>query len=316
MLGTRRTGAGRVDRRVVITAGLVTLLILAGCGAGGGGTAPGTTAESPTPTATQTEGDPATDPGTPTGVTTPTAPRTTRTGTPARTLTATPTPTTPATRKPYPPGYTADGVDNHARAIEAHVEGLTARESFAIAYNGTLLNRSNRKNLLRWNQAVETDTKQIYGDLMAGDSVVSRYFANGTVYVREDPPGENNTRYGSREVNYEMRRFTATGTLFATLGNISFGEAERTTRGNTTAYRYHGRAVNNPSTVFGGDLYPADVRDFDATLVIDEQGVVRELTYSASVRAERGRTRLLVSVGAVGLNGTEVREPDWKERAE
>jgi hypothetical protein len=313
------------QRRALGSLAVAVLLVLAGC-SGFGGTPPPADAPAATPTqpseTTLTPTQATTHTATPTSATTHTVTETS-TATPGATPTVnppepTPTATPGATATPrqsYPPGYGEGGVTDADAATAAHADALATGDGFVAGFNGTLLNASNEVYTVTWTQAVETDSREVYGrQIRDRATATSEYLVNDTLYVRYDPP-DGDTHYDSREVRYDLRNFTGGGVVRTALVQVTYGDAEVLRENKTTFDRYDGISFEDPTALFGGDLNRDDVSDFEAVVVVDEGGVVRGLRYAATVRHDGDSSRLLVAFSVGGLEGTTVEEPRWVDEA-
>ena len=259
---------------------------------------------------------------TPTAAETPVTPSSTAT-TPTATPTRTPEPTarsTPTeTPSPYPDGYGAGGVADPSAAMSTHVEELTARESYVVSVNATLLDENGSVYRLQSAEAVETGSAEILAATRVyGEGVLQQYFANGTVYERFDPPGED-PRYRSNDTDYAVVEHAGSTVLWPAVANVSYDGVETVDRDGRTLYRYTGTQITDDEAVvplFGGTLDRGGVSDFRATLLIDSDGIIRRLEYQGTVTVEGEDRDLRVVFETTAINETAVAEPDWTDRAE
>lgn len=282
--------------RLLAVGAVLGMVLIAGCSGpqevAPGGPAEPTAPDQPTPSATPTQTD--------------TSATATDTVTPSRSPTPTP-------QRQYPPGYDETGLTNTTRARTAHTDTLVQTDGFAVAFNGTLLDANNTARTVRWYYAVDAADQTVYTKRAATASGQrTQYFENETVHVRETPP-DGSTRYSSRRLNYTLAGFTGAGFLAAGIDDISFGPPDRMQHNGTVRYRYPGPEVADDAVPFGGDDPP--LRQFQARLLVDADGVVREFAYEADVRTAEGWSRLRVSLGVVAINNTDIEEPDWTDRS-
>jgi hypothetical protein len=279
-------------RRSLLTAAVAVLVLTSGCSfLGGGGTTP--TGTDATPTATSSP-----------------------TPTPTADGAATPTPT-PAPSESFPDGYGETGVTDSEAALSSHVDSLANRQSFIVDINGSVAT-PNGTQALRQLQSVDIDDDRA---LIAvnGTSGVERtsYFGDGKRYLRVDPPGANNTRYNATNATLEPRGFTGSGFLAPVLTNVTFGEANITTTANGTFYAYSATSVDRSvlRSLLGPSVDPENVTRFDAGLVVDEEGIVRRMSYQAVV--DRGDEQLVVRVGlrTYSIDEVDISEPPWLDEA-
>lgn len=275
-------------RRSLLTAALAVLVLTSGCSFLGGGGA--------TPTDTDS-----TSTSTPTATTTPTT-----------TPTATPDPS-----ESFPDGYGETGVDDSRAALSSHVDSLTNHQSFIVDINGSVAT-PNGTQALRQFQSVDIDDDRA---LIAvnGTSGVERtsYFGDGERYLQVDPPGADNTRYNVTNATLEPRGFTGSGFIAPVLTNVTFGGPNVTTTENGTFYAYSATSVDRSvlRSLLGPSVDPENVTRFDAGLVVDEEGIVRRLSYQAVV--DRGDDQLVVRVGlrTYSIDEVDISEPSWLDEA-
>lgn len=298
-------------RRTVAAASLAVLLALAGCTAlpWAGTPAPGGT------DAPDAVGSPAAT-STPGGTAVPAADSTEQPGATPTAAPDDPTPTATATGSPYPPGYAGDGIREPRRGAWAHVDALSARESFAVVYNGTILTSNGTTATIRTVQAVEADSGQVYVvSNFSGRGTLAQYVENGTLYERRDPPGENNTAYETRGVNYSAEQFAGGRLVYPALAQADYGGAEVVERDDGTFYRYRASRVGNPRPLLGDGVDPEDVANFDAGVVVGADGIVRDISYRATVVRPGPDARLFVRVRVVDVGSTAVDRPAWVDTA-
>lgn len=276
-------------RRPFLAVALAALVLTSGCSFLGGGGATPTNTDDTTPTGTPTA------PGTPT---------------------ATPTPS-PTAAPDYPDGYASDGVENATAAVAVHTDSLVTHESFIVSINGTVL-AANRTARVQQLQSVDLRRNRTLVAVNDSDSVrTTTYFDNGTRYSEVNPPGENNTRYNSSSATLEPAAFTGSSFVGPALTNVTYGAANVTDGGNGTFYSYRATAVNRSAfpILFGPSVNASNVTDFDAGVVVDEEGIVRRMSYQAAV--DRGDETLIVDVRlrTFAIDEVSISEPGWVDEA-
>lgn len=281
-------------RRPLLAAALAALVLTAGCSFLDGGGA--------TPTAD-------TDDPAPTGTSTPTA---------TASATATPSPTpTPAPGSDYPDGYARNGVENPTAAVASHIDSLTARESFIVAANGTVLT-GNRTARVQQLQSVDLRQNRALVAVNDSDSVqITSYFDTETRYVKKNPPGENSTRYHTTDATLRPATFTGSSFVAPALTNVTYGGANVTATENGTFYGYSASTVNRSAfpALFGPSINASNVTAFDAGVVVDDEGIVRRMSYQATVDRGDETLRVDVRVRTFAIDEVSVSEPDWVDKA-
>jgi len=305
-----------MDRRVPLLVALALLAPLSGCSVMfGDDGAPAT--PTPAPTA---EGEAAAER---TPASTPTAPEAS-----AATETATAPPDGEPTGANVPtatPAIDPRSVDAAALNAE-HVAALETAGSFATESSLVVRN--------------ETATRYINGSYRVERDGPVLNAANITVVVDgavEDLP--TTTRYTDGGRTYE-RRVERTGdgvevayregaepygeddprpvnrTVAYTLGEIARAVVDGSAWNRTGRGQFDGVAVTRYDAAgerFG--VEGADAAEGSATLVVDEDGVVRYVAYRFAVDAGGERTAYVYEAAYAGVGSTTVSEPDWTDRA-
>jgi hypothetical protein len=267
---------------------LTVLLLTSGCSFLG---------DSASPTATEGSSPTTTDAGSPTAT-----PQQTR---------------TPA---PYPPGYGESGVVDADRAVEAHTDGVTERESFIVEFNGTALS-NDRVASIDALQATNLSTERAYIiTRVGGRGTTTQYYENGTVYVRTDSPGEEDPEYSSREATFRPRDFTGTNQVEPLVRYVEYGRPERISRTDGgTFFRYRSSGVENVTNVqaiLGASVDPENVTAIEVGIVVGPSGIVHRSAYEATVERGDETLELAIEVNVLGFRSTTVDRPDWFEQAQ
>ncbi|MEF8780905.1 MAG: hypothetical protein V5A46_09535 [Haloferacaceae archaeon] len=283
-------------RRTMATLGMAVLLLTAGCAALGPGDGPAT---SPTEGATPTE----------TGA---------ETGTGSDGETGDDATDAPPATPERPPWI--DGNELDAGALEAtHVDAVMESGSFRIASEVTTTHEG-EDHPLPWfeNQTLETgwnvehERRYLDNEFRETPERLTLYAENATVYVRER--AGDRVRYAvepanrtSEEFREKMRGDARTGTGALSEWTFQFEGTEEC--GELTCYRFSG-------TDFEGDRdVPETVTDGTATLVVDERGIVRELTQEFEGESEGQAVSVVVTSEYRGVGETTLPEPGWIEEA-
>jgi hypothetical protein len=240
-------------------------------------------------------------------------------GTPTGSDEATGTPTPTATPTPYPTGYSADGITNATAARAAHVNGLLATDNFTLGYNATVRgeNGTSRITLV---QAVSpgepralTDTViAATGDRGSGGLRRTRFYANGTQYVRVQQGG--NTSYGTINGTVPPEAFVGRQYTDAAITNVSYDAAERFEQGGETFFRFTASDIGNPGALLSPRIDADNVTGGNVTLVVGADGVVQSVRYRATVQQDGRTVRYGVTFAIAGVDRTPVQRPSWAQR--
>lgn len=216
---------------------------------------------------------------------------------------------------PYPPDYGDAGVIDADAAIEAHVSSVLARESFVVEYNGTAFTNGSVARIASVRRANLSTDRAYVITRIEGRATTTQYVENGTVYVRRDPPGANNTTYSRRESPFRPREFTGRGLVEPLIRHVEYGEPERFARRGGTFFRYRSSTVTAVKPILGRSVDPTNVTDVRIGIVVGPSGIVRRSAYRATVTRGGETLRVSVRVDVRGFRSTTVDRPDWFARA-
>lgn len=270
--------------RRLLTVLVVISIVLAGCGGltSSGNESPSDGTSSPQSTATGSETEAETD-----------------------TTTAT---ETDSAKIEYPPGYSASGITNPQKAIEQHVSALRTHDSFTYTLKRPT-SAPNEKIVIT--AEIDTANKRLYTSFNAS--------IKGKPLLHVEGYQVRNTRYWRTSSSLlDKRSFNATKQPFTTpftntsaqdvplsewVGNVSFGETKQVTRDGETLLQYESTKLHNAKP-FISDLVSdknVKVKEFNATLLVDEEGIIRSFKYSITYNFSTS-TPLKESSGTMQMN--------------
>lgn len=218
----------------------------------------------------------------------------------------------------YPSGFDENGVVN-ASAVEAsHRSALLATSGFSVTYHATVAT-PNATTRVRYDQQTEVDSGELLRrtNVTSGDLTgeVVRYYANDTVYVKTREPGATEPGYDTRNKSYALGAATGLEFIRPALADVEYGASERTARDGVEVVVYDDATLGAADGLFGPNVSADDVSAFSARLVVGTDGVVRAITYEATVR-RGGRARTVsVAIRVDTVGETTVDRPAWVDRA-
>lgn len=328
-----------MNHRPISVIAVVALVVLAGCSglvpggnsAGNGTTATQTTQPTATDTSTQTTTTTAGEASTTASMTAvPTASSTTgmaqtatstTTGTTQMATTGT-TQTTQTTTGSgtqsgmYPPGYAASGITNPQRAIEHHRAALSASGSYTLTL---ILNTTKRQFFLV--RHINLVNKRAYTTLNAtlrsGFGVsIARYQNATTRYTKTSLPLSNKSRYTVTQQPFAFNGSNKSAGRATLLSNVSFGGAEQVTHNGTTLLRYESTELQNAKPFLPLLATNATVNEFNATILVTKEGIIRSLSYSITYTTASGKQKTTAITARLSRIGTtSVEEPAWLDEA-
>lgn len=220
---------------------------------------------------------------------------------------------------------------NATEIADAHITGLSAAESYIIqteqrtvteTTNVSVIQQteSTRRIDLRANQEllVATTTQQQEAQSQSQSqrrsvqSTDQYYNNNGTIYVNQTQ--SNQSQYAIQQGQQATVNTTAQRSLIERLINtIEYRRVEQTQRGDTAVVQYELQSVTDVQNLT--QTSTATVENANSTLVIDENGVIRELRLNAQFRTDRRTLRIRFATNYTQLGETTVSEPNWTDDA-
>lgn len=210
----------------------------------------------------------------------------------------------------YPEGVSEDGANVSALA-ESHEQRLQNR-SFTLRVNSTV-------NTSAYNQSVSLDARvgpdrdAVHADSSAMDQQMSVYLTEDTQYTRVTA-GDGEPRYRVTDrtpaaLQLFSGSFAGATFLDRFAGSANFTPTDVRTVDGATVVVLEADGSNVTETS------QANVTGYEATLLVDERGVVRsvEVDVSGNRDGEQFRTRFSMTVTDIGE--TTVSEPGWLDEA-
>jgi hypothetical protein len=210
----------------------------------------------------------------------------------------------------YPAGVSANGTNVSALA-EAHAAALENR-SFTLSAD-TAVNTSMMNQSARFDAAVgqHHDTVRVNGTVMG--QRVSVYLTAEKRYARYGTDGEVSYRATERTADVPRlvpsSSFTGAGYLDRFGGVANATPTGVRERNGTTLIVLRADGSNATATA------EANVTDYNATLLVDQRGVVHSLTVETTSVRDGQRFRTAFSMELSNVGATTVPEPAWLDEA-
>lgn len=209
----------------------------------------------------------------------------------------------------YPPGVSENGTNVSALA-EAHA-GVLENESFALTAD-SVMNSSMTNQSVRLEAAVNEDRDSVLVDGSMRGQQVSMYLTAEKRYTRIGTGNGSTYRTTDRTsdaVKLVPSSFTGTNYLgqFAGVGDFTPTDAREANGTTVVALEADGSNATEAAT--------ANLTDYEATMLVDERGVVRSMTVDATstTRGRQYSTSFSMKIESVGA--TTVSEPAWLDEA-
>lgn len=226
---------------------------------------------------------------------------------------------------------------NATEITNAHVTGLSAAESYVIQTQQQTVTEttnvsvtqqieSTRRINLRTDQelliATTTQRQEVQSQSQSQSqsqpqsrSIQStdRYYNdNGTIYVNQTQ--SNRSQYAIQQGQQATVNTTAQRSLIERLiKTIEYSRVEQTQRGDTAVVRYELQSVTDVQNLTQSST--ATVQNATSTLVIDENGIVRELRLDGRFRTDSRTLQITFTTNYTQLGETTVSEPKWTDNA-
>lgn len=230
---------------------------------------------------------------------------------------------------------------NATDITDAHIDGLTTAESYVIQTQQQTVTETtnvsvtqqvestrrvdlstNQESLIATTtqrQEVQSESEsqsqsqsQIQPQSRSVQSTDQFYNDNGTIYVNQTQ--SNQSQYAVQQGQQATVNTTAQQSLIERLINtIEYNRTEQTQRNGTAVVRYELQSVTDAENLTQSST--ATVQNANSTLVIDENGVVRELRLDGRFRTDSRTLQIRFSTNYSRLGETTVSEPQWTDNA-
>lgn len=227
--------------------------------------------------------------------------------------------TTGHTSITYPPGYSASGIEDPTRAASQYSSALSNYSSYSAQRNFTSIFQGEVNHI---NNTVRVDVaneraytyENISGD---GNPIVEEtYRTEDIIYTRTLSSLSDGPQYEAQSQPFTITYNTTTPALEQYLQSATYGPAEIINRNGETLIRYEATEIIKPSTFLVTGSNTSSVSSFNATLVVDQNGILRNYSYSVAFEGEDGnQVQKQSTLALTNLNETSVSEPAWIDEA-
>lgn len=209
----------------------------------------------------------------------------------------------------YPAGVSENGTNVSALA-DAHSAVLENR-SFTLSVNGTV-NSPTANQSVRLDASVGRNRENVLVNGTMMGQQVSMYLTAEKRYTRLDADGEVSYRANRRTsdaVRLVPSSFTGASYLdrFGGVANATPTDVRETNGATLIVLRADGSDATASEQ--------ANVTDYNATLLVDEQGVVHSMTVEATTTRDGRRSTTEFALEISNVGETTVAEPPWLDEA-
>lgn len=300
-----------MNRRLVGPLALACLLVLAGCANpfGPGDTpTPSTPAvppiseESPTPDTTATTAGASPGDTSPTPTTTPTTP----TGLPAN--------------ETFPPGVSADGIDNESVLFRAHARTLGTTGFVAVGNGSSVVSRSGIlvevETTQRNRVAANGSPYEISREVAAGPIQRSLHaWSNGSIeYVRTQENGETNYSTAERR---RLAGLAGNGLIapYVRGGNFTVRDVRNESGGPTVVVLNTTEVANETVLERAVTDDAEEITGYEALVAIDAEGRIRLLDAAIEYTIDGQTATQEFTYTLTSIENVEVERPEWVDEA-
>lgn len=215
----------------------------------------------------------------------------------------------------YPDGYAESGITDGEIATQTHTDAIGAYDNFTITYMATV-EAENQTTVVNFTRRVDAREQRSYLiSEITGAGSVQQYHANGTVYARAETSEGGDVHYSSRDRELDLASASGVRFVRPIVSNVTYGPSEQITRDGEPRLRYEATNLDVPQSLLGDEVSPQNVTGFSASLTVDGNGLVRTITYAATIQKDGQERSVTVDVHITGLSETTVRRPDWVDEA-
>lgn len=218
----------------------------------------------------------------------------------------------------YPPGYNELGITNPQKALEQHASARFDHDSFTEKLHFSNPTSNTSIDVTAQITSADKRARIIYNASGSRGFIRSKVYLNNNVSYRMVETSFGGEKYNTTDQPFSTIKGNVTGVSLVQrwVKNSSFGGVEPVTRDGETLLRYNSTNVTDidpflPMGVFGGVID----KNFSATLLVDQDGVIRSFTYSLTYTTDGETQRLTARYRVTDLDSTFIKKPGWIEKA-
>lgn len=207
-----------------------------------------------------------------------------------------------------------DGVSENGTNVSALAAGHTAaleNSSFTLSFESTQ-NSSMGNQSVRMDTAMTADRDQIRANLSSGERDISVYLTEDEQFRRVVADGDPSYRVSERTPeamqfvppSYSGARYVE---QFGSMANFTPTEAREVDGTTFVVLEADESDVDAPEDV--------NVTDYDATILVDEQGAIHRISVEAETTQNDQSARIAFSMEISDVGETSVEEPNWLDEA-
>ncbi|MFQ3318105.1 MAG: hypothetical protein ACI8UR_001014 [Natronomonas sp.] len=220
----------------------------------------------------------------------------------------------------YAAGFSADGITDGQQALTSYNEGVQAAGNFTGEYE-YVVTTSDGETEVGVSYQVDFDAEQALQQVdvesPSANATTESYYENGELYQRSSYNGEE-SGVSVRDQAFPPEELTASEAIRPLLTNASSYNVSIEERNGESVVVYETTAIGNSAGFLGvSDL--ENVTNFEASFVVDSDGVIHSASYQLSYIADtdNGTEERSVSMNfeLSSVGDTTVERPDWPDEA-
>jgi hypothetical protein len=227
-----------------------------------------------------------------------------------------------------PDAYTGQNEDLNLTELESdHAAVVSNASSYTLDLSFTVGNATRRPIVTNQTMRVDREDDRAFAEMYSKfftESRTFRYTKGGATYQKrvQNPSGDGNVSYTSASEPYDgsvQPVNTSADVGLPATDAVEWSRSDVTSEGDTTLTTYEVGSVLNESKLPSSQFFAqnASIEEVTGTLVVTEDGLVREYTlaYTFTPEEQDYSTTIRISLGFSAVNGTSVEDPDWLSKA-
>ncbi len=219
----------------------------------------------------------------------------------------------------HPAGYNESGITNPEKAADQHESALDEYDNSTLKLNvsGVISPFDVDMNISVTADTADQIALFSMSGVMEGEQFMeeSMYHSDGMTYEMNKTM-EEQTQYDGYRDSFGGSSLGGFITSFEWLTNAHFGNSTRVTHDGEPMFRYNATGADSAEPFITGLDDNPTLNEFNGTLFVDEDGVIRSFSYTMNYTTTDGKQKTMTAdYQTTGLNTTTVEEPDWVETA-
>lgn len=217
----------------------------------------------------------------------------------------------------YAAGFSAEGIADGQTALETYNDAVQAQGSYTGDY-GYVVRTPNGTTDVDVEYRVDFDAEQAYQKAVIEspqvNATLDTYYEGDKRYSWAAYEGERGD-VGVENETFPPEQLTASEAVQPLLLNASEYEATVERRNGQQVVVYETTNIDNAGGILGVDD-PDSVTNFEATLVVDSEGLIHSASYQLDFVVDGQERSATMEFELKDLGETTVERPDWADNAD